>query len=169
MKRPSKLWQRNVIGAVVTVASLAAVVATDLGPKWSHYLGTVHPGADAPRGEDVTVDSQSWKLGEVRHLGRRVKPPGSTLPAGTVVTVVTVLRDGAPGPELGCDGVLTDGRHRWRGQPPIHYGLKPVAGAALNCARPGPIQWAFTIPDGVVPTALDVTTYDGSILVRLQL
>ncbi|BBX16594.1 hypothetical protein CRI77_24005 [Mycolicibacterium duvalii] len=169
MRRGLKLWQRNVIGAAVTAAALVAVVVTDLEPQWSEYRATVRPGTEAGPGQSVTVDGQTWTVGGVRHLGRRVKPPGSTLPAGTVVTVVTLQRSGPPGPELGCFGVLTDGRHRWRGQSVSAFGVKPADGAGSLCTAPGPVEWAFVIPADIAPTAVDVTTTGGSIVLRLQL
>lgn len=168
MRRPVKLWQRNAIGAVVAVVSLAVIVAVDLAPKWSDYRATMQPAVLVPPRQSVTVDGQTWSIGEVRHVGRRVRPLGAPLPAGTVVTVVTVQRSGTP-QEAACTGVLSDGTHRWRGQPPSRYGLREAADAAPSCAKPGPLQWAFVIPDDVVPTAVDITTLDGSIAVRLQL
>ncbi|MGE2737853.1 hypothetical protein [Mycolicibacterium vaccae] len=167
--RSLKLWQRNVIGAVVTAVALAVGTVTDLVPKWEVYRASVHPATVAGPRQSVTVDDMTWSLGTIRHLGRTVTPFGAPLPEGTVVTVVTVQRDGAAGPQLGCGGVLTDGRHRWRGQSVAEFGLRPLAGGAPTCTAAGALEWAFLIPGDVVPTAVDVTTLDGSILLRLQL
>ncbi|UXA20415.1 hypothetical protein [Mycobacterium sp. SMC-4] len=169
MMRPLRLWQRNLIGTVVIIVALAVVITTDLVPKWSHYRSTMAPAAVVPARQSLTVEGQSWSIAEVRHLGQRVKPLGTTLPAGTVVTAVTVRRDGPVTADPACVGVLTDGHHRWRGQPLSRYNIKPAGDAPLSCAQPGPLQWAFLIPEDVVPTAVDVTTLDGSIAIRLQL
>jgi hypothetical protein len=37
------------------------------------------------------------------------------------------------------------------------------------CTKPGRLQYAFLLPWDVVPTALDVTTHDGEITVRMLL
>lgn len=166
--RPLKLWQRNVIGAVAAAASLGVLVATDLAPQWSDYRASVDPAAEAAPRQSVELHGQTWSVDEIRHLGRQPQPPVGELPPGTVVTMVTLQRSGPPGPQ-GCFAALTDGRHRWRGQPVFLYQITPNPDAATTCADPGPVQWAFVIPEDVVPTAVDVTALDGSIQVRLQL
>jgi hypothetical protein len=107
----------------------------------------------APR-ESLTVDGQTWAVADVRHLPRYSTPGTPPLPEGTVLTVVTMDRSGSAAPDYGT-GVLTDGQRRWRGDA---FG-----------AQPGQLQWSFLIPDDAVPTAVDVTRLDGSILIRLQL
>ncbi|MGE0217550.1 hypothetical protein [Mycolicibacterium sp.] len=161
------LWQRNVIGAVVTVAALGGVAAMDLWPAWSHYRDSVVPAHVVPARESVTVGGQTWSLGPVRYIGDR--PGLGRIPPGTVVTLVTVRRDGPTPPGAACVGVLTDGHRRWRGESPITYSIPATADQGFTCTKDGSLQWAFLVPDDAVPTALDVTAPNGTILLRLQL
>jgi hypothetical protein len=147
------LWQRNLIGLALTAAALTALVAVDLWPPWTSYRDTVQPEyVVAPR-QSLTVDGQTWAVADIRHLRPQAKPGAPPLPDGTVVTEVRL--EGAKPPDTYLTGVLTDGQRRWRGDT---YG-----------AQPGELQWSFVVPADAVPTALDVTRLDGSILVRLQL
>jgi hypothetical protein len=149
-----RLWQRNLVGLVVTAAALTVLIVVDLWPNWMTYRSTVDPEyVVAPR-ESLTVDGQTWAVADVRHLPRYSTPGTPPLPEGTVLTVVTLDRSGSATPDYGT-GVLTDGQRRWRGDA---FG-----------AQPGQLQWSFVIPDDAVPTAVDVTRLDGSILIRLQL
>lgn len=169
MMRSPKLWQRNVIGAVVAVAVLVVLWVTELEPKWADYRSTVEPKVVVPPRETAAEDNRGWSIGEVRHLGRGIRTFGTDLPPGTVVMVVTVHRTSPLDSEPACLGVLTDGEHRWRGEPLSRYNIKMAPDATLNCSEPGPLQWAFVLPDDVVPTAVDITRYSGSIEARLQL
>jgi hypothetical protein len=147
------LWQRNLIGVVVTAAALAVLIAVDLWPPWTSYRDTVDPEHVVQPRQSVNLDGHRWAIADIRHLGPQAKPGAPPLPDGTVVTEVRL--EGAKPPDTYLTGVLTDGQRHWRGDT---YG-----------AQPGELQWSFVVPADAVPTALDVTTLDGSILVRLQL
>jgi hypothetical protein len=149
-----RLWQRNLVGSVVAAAALTVLIVVDLWPNWTTYRNTVDPEyVVAPR-HSLTVDGQTWAVADVRHLPRYPTPGTPPMPEGTVLTVVTLDRSGAAALDYGT-GVLTDGQRRWRGDA---FGTQP-----------GQLQWSFVIPDDAVPTAVDVTRLDGSILIRLQL
>jgi hypothetical protein len=163
--RRLSLWRRNLLGAVVAAAAIAVLVAVDVWPQWRSYREAVEPRhVVAPR-QSLTVDGQTWAVGEVRHLGRNPVAGAPPLPEGTVLTVVTLDRSGPAPPDAYCIGVLTDGQRRWRGDT---FSVPGDAGAG-SCARPGRLRWSFVVPDNAVPTAVDVTTVDRSILLRLQL
>lgn len=147
------LWQRNLIGVVVTAAALTVLTAVELWPEWTSYRDTVDPGHVVEPRQSLTIDGHTWAVSDIRHLRPPARPGAPPLPEGTVVTEVTL--EGAKPPDTYFIGVLTDGERRWRGDT---YG-----------AQPGELQWSFVVPADAVPTALDVTTLDGSILVRLQL
>jgi hypothetical protein len=150
----TQLWRRNLVGLVVTAAALTVLIVVDLWPKWTTYRDTINPEhVVAPR-QSLSVDGQTWAVADVRHLPRYPTPGAPPLPEGTVLTVVTLDRSGPTTPDYAI-GVLTDGQRRWRGDA---FG-----------AQPGELQWSFVIPDDAVPTALDVTRLNGSILIRLQL
>lgn len=168
MSRSLPLWQRNVIGGVVAAAGVSVLAGTTWWSPWTAYLATVDPRHVVAAGESAVIDGRRWSIGDIRHLGDGVPPGATPLPDGTVLTLVTVDRDGPPVDGM-CVAVLTDGEHRWRGQTPVDFAVTPASGSSFNCARPGPLQWAFNVPGDVVPTALDVTTADGQILIRLDL
>ena len=115
MMRLTALWQRNVVGAVVTAAALGVLVAVDLGPQWSTYRHTVVPEHVVPSGQSGAADGQTWKVDSVRHLNRSPLNFGPPLPTGTVLTVITLDRSGPPADEL-CVGVITDGAQRWKAE-----------------------------------------------------
>jgi hypothetical protein len=138
----------------VTAAALTVLIVVDLWPNWTSYRDTVDPEhVVAPR-QSLTVDGETWRVADVRHLPRYPTPGSPPLPEGTVLTTVTLDRSGSTAKGFGV-GVLTDGQRRWRGQ--------------VFDAQPGRPQWRFVIPDDAVPTAVDVMRLDGSILIRLQL
>lgn len=168
MSRSLPLWQRNAIGGVVVAAGVVVLAGTTWWSPWTAYRATLHPGHIVAAGQSAPVDGRTWSVGDIRHLGPGDRPGAAPLPKGTVLTVITVDREGPPSEGL-CVAVLTDGERRWRGQTPIDYAVSPAPGTSFNCARPGPLQWAFLVPGDVVPTALDITTADGQILVRLDL
>ncbi|OBI76248.1 hypothetical protein A5663_03335 [Mycobacterium sp. E740] len=95
---------------------------------------------------------------------------GPDLPDGAVLTVITVDRSG-PAREnpATCDGVITDGARRWASEKAGGIAPMPRDGVSMRCERPGPQQFAFVLPQHVVPTALDVTTSEGRLLVRMLL
>lgn len=168
MSRLSALWQRNVIGAIVAVAAFGVFVAMDLGPQWSTYRHTVAPEHVVPSGQTGSADGQTWKVESIRHLNRSPLNFGPRLPTGTVLTIVDIDRSGPPTDDL-CTGVITDGERRWDDEGV--GGFRPVLtdGVTDMCTKPGRLQYAFLLPWDVVPTALDVTTHDGEITVRMLL
>ena len=149
------LWQRNLIGAAVAAAALGVIIPFDLWPKWATYRATVEPAHVIEPRQSLAVDGQTWAVADVKHLRREPRPGAPELPEGTVLMVVTVDRSGAESPDTYMMGVLTDGERRWRGD-----GLLP---------KDGRLTWNFVIPDDAVPTALDITMFGGSILIRLEL
>lgn len=151
------LRRRNLVGAAVAAAAIAVLAAWQLWPPWSAYRDTVVPRHTVAAGQRLTVDGQTWAVGDVRHLDRDAF--GGPLPTGTVSTVVAVERSGAEVPDSYCVAVLTDGRNRWRGQ---------VLGSG-GCGGTGPLSFSFLVPSDVVATAMDLTALDGAILLRLQL
>jgi hypothetical protein len=163
-----KLWQRNTIGAAVSAVALAVIVATDLWPDWATYRESTHAGNVVAVGAVGAADGQTWEVKSIRHLNDVQGIGGRRLPEGTVLNVVTVERTGTP-TELGCGGVITDGRRRWSAEGGGGYGELPPAGITSICGTPGPVQFSFLLPGDVVPTAVDVTDAQGRILVRLQL
>lgn len=167
MKRLSALWQRNLIASIVLACAVAAFVAIDFGPQWAAYRNSVVPEVVVPKGQRGTAAGQTWQLSEVRHTNRSPVNYGPPLPSGTVLTIVDVDRSGTPGAEL-CTGVITDGEQRWQAEG--LGGFSPIArdGVTATCTKPGRLQFAFLLPQDVVPTAVDVTI-DGQIKVRLEL
>ena len=97
MTRLPALWQRNVIGAIVVAAALGILVAIDLGPQWATYRGTIIAEHVVPVGQSGTADGRMWKVESIRHLNRSPLNFGPPLPAGTVLTVVTLDRSGPSG------------------------------------------------------------------------
>lgn len=169
IRRPLPLWQRNLIGAIVAAAALTGYALVDIWPPWELYRDTVRPEHVVAARQSQTIDGQTWSIGEVKHFGQSPASYAQPLPEGTVLTVVTVERSGVTPPGQSCDGVLTDGEHRWRGQTLSTYSIPMAPGAWFTCTKPGPLQWAFLHPTDIVPTAVDVTAPDGVILLRLQL
>ncbi len=166
----SALWVRNLIGAVVAVASLVVVIATTLGDQWTTYRQTAVPEVVVAKGQSGTADGFTWRVESIKHLNRNPLRFGPDLPEGAVLTVVTVDRSG-PAHEnpATCNGVITDGERRWASEKT--GGMAPIApdGVAMRCERPGLQQFAFVLPQQVVPTSLDVTTSEGRLLVRMLL
>lgn len=166
--RLSTLWVRNTIGAAVSLAAVGVLVATGIGESWSTYRHTVVPGTVVSAGGSGTADGHTWKVDSIRHLDSNPMSFGPPLPEGTVLTVITVDRSGPPAQEI-CVGVITDGQRRWNGEGV--GGLRPLPpdGIGTICEEPDRVQFAFVLPRDVVPTALDVTTLDGRIMVRMLL
>jgi hypothetical protein len=167
LRMPAKVWQRNIIGAVLAVLALAALVVTELAPDWSRYQHTVAPAHIVAAGETGSFDGQTWKVSALRHLNSaasRAKP----LPVGTVLQVVSIDRTGAPDGDM-CTGMITDGQRRWQAEGVAGYGPRLPDGASNRCTGKGPVQFSFLLPHDVVPTAVDVVDLDGRIRVRLEL
>ena len=157
-----KLWQRNAIASVVVLVALAAVWFGWLRSGWSDYRAAEVPAHTVAKGAAATIDGVTWRIAGVRHLDYA----GPTrLPAGTVLHVYTVERDGAgAGPP--CTAMLTDGTRRWQAEQLGAYTVAAPAGVGTDCRTGGPVQFGFLLPGDVVPTALDVVT-SGRITVRL--
>ncbi|ORV87288.1 hypothetical protein [Mycolicibacterium iranicum] len=167
MTRLSKLWQRNVIGAVVVACAVGAYIAIDFGPYWSAYRNTYTPQLVVPDGETGASDGQTWKLESIRYLNESPLSFGPPLPQGTVLTVIVVDWSGTALPGL-CTAVLTDGVRRWDAERSGGFAPIPPEGLQSLCHQPGRTQFAFVVPSDAVPTAVDIT-HDDQITVRLLL
>ncbi|MGE2719249.1 hypothetical protein [Mycolicibacterium celeriflavum] len=166
----SALWVRNIIGAVVAAAALGVIIATTLGDQWATYRSTVDPEVVVPKGQSGTADGYTWSVESIKHLNRNPMRFGPALPEGSVLTVVTLDRSGPPreNPET-CTGVITDGERRWASERIGGLGPMPPDGVAARCEKPGLLQFSFVVPQQTVLTALDVTTSEGRLLVRMLL
>jgi hypothetical protein len=163
--RLQALWLRNVIGAVVAAAAVGAILVIDVAPEWSSYRHTVVPEHVVPDGKSGIADGQTWQVESIRHLNRNPVNYGPPLPAGTVLTVVTLEVSGTI--DEPCDGVITDGTRRWKAQGIGGFHLPSADGATDMCTKPGRLQFAFLLPQDAVPRALDVTRPNGQIIVRV--
>lgn len=165
--RPLTGWQRNVIGLAVAALAAGVLIITELYPDWSAYHTATTPSLIAAKGQSVTADGQTWRLGGIRHLGAVPGAPDGSLPPQTALTVVTIERTGPPSARE-CTAVITDGRRRW--QSALTRGRAPlVDGAVERCSRPGPLQLSFLLPSAGVPTAVDVIDSNGAIILRILL
>lgn len=167
--RLSALWVRNVIGAVIVVAAVGVIIATTLEQQWTTYRHTVVPETVVPKGQSGSAGGYTWKVDSIKHLNRSPVSYGPQLPKGTVLTVITVDRSGAPSEGI-CTGVITDGERRWEAEkvggfrPPTPEGITTICGH-----EPGPVQFTFLLPQDAVPSALDITTFDAEITARMLL
>jgi hypothetical protein len=168
-QRLSALWVRNIIGAVVASAALGVIVATVLWGQWTTYHHTVVPEAVVRVGQTGSAGGYVWKVESVKHLNRNPATYGPELPAGTVLTVITVDRSGPPSEGI-CKGVLTDGERQWTAENVGGFAPSAPEGVSTLCGdKAGPVQFTFLLPHDVVPTAVDVTTFDGQLTVRMLL
>ncbi|MFY9920598.1 MAG: hypothetical protein WAL26_19720 [Mycobacterium sp.] len=168
-QRLSALWVRNIIGAVVATVAIGVIVATVLWDQWTTYRHTVVPETVVPVGRTGTAGGYIWKVDSVKHLNRNSASYGPELPAGTVLTVITVDRSGPPSEGI-CEGVITDGDRQWAAENIGGLGPSAPEGVSTICGdKPGPVQFSFLLPQDVVPSAVDVTTFDGQITARLLL
>lgn len=165
--RLAKLWQRNVLGAIAIVCVLGVYWVIDFAPDWSAFRHSVEPRVVIGKGESGSAGGQTWRLTSVKHLDRSPTRFGPPLPSGTVLTVLDVDRSGTPGQGY-CTAVITDGTTRWTAEGVGGYIPIPPDGVTSLCSLPGPVQFAFVLPDNVVPTALDVVD-NGQITVRMVL
>ncbi len=171
-RRLSAQWVRNGIGVVVAAAALAVLVFTGLGglrESWADYRRTVVPQVVVPVGGSGSADGRSWKIDGIRHMNRSPRDFGPPLPAGTVLTVITVDRSGAPPAGTICNGVITDGERRWNSERVGFFSAPEGDGVTSLCSQPGLLQFAFVLPQDVVPRALDIVQFDGRITARLLL
>jgi hypothetical protein len=149
-----RLWQRNVVGAVVAAAALAVYTPFILQPAWERYERTVQPAHLSAPGEPIVVDGQTWA---VRNVSRSTRQDsGRPVPDGTVWLNVLVERSGAATAGFGCTGYLVDGERSWRASGP-------------PCGDRVSMPWRFFVPASTEPDAVDIIRSDGSLLIRLQL
>jgi hypothetical protein len=144
------------------------LVTIDLAPEWSAYRRTVEPETVVAKGHSGVADGQIWKVASVRHLDRSPVDYGPGLPEGAVLLVVHLDRSG-PAAQRVCEGVITDGRRRWKSEGIGGFSPRPPDGATTLCSEPGQLQLTFLLPREAVPTAVDVTNLEGGIMVRLAL
>ena len=162
------LWVRNLIGAVVVAVVVGVIITTILGDQWATYRDTVVPTTVVNKGHTGSAGEQTWKIDSVKHLNRNPLSYGPELPAGTVLTVVTVDRSGPVKDEV-CYGVITDGERRWKADDIAGFSPPPADGVTSLCSQPGLLQFSFLLPQDAIPTAIDITAFNGSITVRLLL
>ena len=167
-ERLSALWVRNLIGAVVVAVAIGVIITTILGDQWATYRDTVVPTTVVNKGHTGSAGEQTWKIDSVKHLNRNPLSYGPELPAGTVLTSVTVDRSG-PLKDEGCYGVITDGERRWKAENIGGFSPPAADGVTSLCSQPGLLQYTFLVPQDGVPTAMDITGFNGSITVRLLL
>ncbi|RDH75467.1 hypothetical protein DVS77_26025 [Mycolicibacterium moriokaense] len=165
----ARLWVRNVIGAVVAVAAIGVLILTGLGESWAEYRRTVVPAAVVQAGRSGDADGRTWKVDGIGHLNRSPNNFGPPMPPDTVLTVVTVDRSGPPPADAVCNGVITDGKRRWKSESVGGFIAPEGDGVTSLCNQPGRLQFSFLLPQNVVPTAMDVVQVDGRITVRLLL
>lgn len=164
----ARQWQRNLLGAAVSVGALVAIVVTMLWPRWSDYHDMTHAEHVVPAGESGEAAGQTWRVDTSRFYTASQNRLNPELPAGTLVHVVTVEIDGSD--PTGCArAVITDGRQRWATESAGGYAPLTPEGTNVSCGRPGVTQFSFLVPAGVTPTAIDLTDWMGRILVRLML
>jgi hypothetical protein len=166
--RLSTLWVRNLIGAVVVAIAVGVVITTILGDQWETYRNTVVPATVVAKGQSGSAGDQTWKIDSVKHLNRNPASYGPKLPEGTVLTVVTVDRSGPVKDEV-CYGVITDGERRWKADNIGGFSPPAADGVTSLCSQPGLLQFSFLLPQNVIPTAMDIAAFNGSITVRLLL
>jgi hypothetical protein len=162
------LWKRNAIGVTVAAVALAVFAVCYLRPEWSAYRRTVQPPHVVPADQSLQVDGLIWRVSSVRHLASSPGVAAPALPQGTVLSVVSIDRSGDAAGQP-CVGVLTDGNRRWQAQVVGVYTVLPPDGVTGNCSKPGPVQFTFVLPQDAVPTAVDITTGNGQIMLRLEL
>jgi hypothetical protein len=160
---------RNVIGAIITAAAIVVLFVTGMGESWTTYRHTVVPEAVVPKGQSGEAAGRTWRVDAIRHLNRSPADYGPRLPSGTVLTAVTVDRSGIPPADVICNGVITDGKRRWKSEGVGGFRAPEPDGVTSLCSKPGRLQFTFLLPRGAVPAAMDVTTFDGQITVRLLL
>lgn len=167
--RLSVLWVRNVIGAIVAAAANVVLFVTSMGDSWSEYRLTVVPESVVSKGQSGNADGRTWKVDSVGHLNGNPANYGPPLPAGTVLTVITVDRAGPLYEGQVCNGVITDGERRWKNEGIGGFQAPATDGVTSLCNQPGLLQYTFLLPQNMVPTAIDIVKFDGQMTVRLLL
>ncbi|MGB5110719.1 MAG: hypothetical protein WBO08_03505 [Mycobacterium sp.] len=150
----SRLWKRNVVGAVVAAAALAAYTPFNLQPAWERYERTVQPAHLSAPGEPIIVDGQTWTVRDVSRSSQQ--DFGGPLPDGTGWVNILVERSGPAAAGFPCTGYLVDGERSWRASGP-------------PCGDEVSMPWRFFVPASAEPEAVDIIRPDGSLLIRLQL
>jgi len=164
----NRLWVRNLIGVAVAAAALVTTCVVYLHPDWASYRSTVEPQRVASPGASASVFGQTWRIGSVRRVATLPdRPYGPSIPQGATLAVVIIERSGPPTTQP-CDGVLTDGRRRWRDQSSSSVVYPLDSGATQFCNKPGPLQFDFLLPADVNPNAVDVIDSNNAIVLRLQ-
>jgi hypothetical protein len=64
--RLSKMWVRNLIGAVVVAIAVGVIITTILGDQWDTYRDTVVPATIVAKGQSGSAGDQSWKIDSVK-------------------------------------------------------------------------------------------------------
>jgi hypothetical protein len=167
-ERLSALWVRNLFGAVVVAVAFGVIITTILGDDWTTYRHTVVPATVVAKGQTGSAGEHTWKVDSVKHLNHTPLRFGPELPAGAVLTVVTVDRAGPLKGEV-CYGVITDGERRWKAENIGGFSPAAADGVTSLCSQPGLLQFTFLLPQDAVPTAMDITGFNASITVRLLL
>jgi hypothetical protein len=167
-ERLSALWVRNFIGFLVLLVAGGVTVAMILAYQWGGYRASVVPETVVPVGQSGTAGGSTWQIKTIRYLDRSPLSFGPQLPPGTILRVITVDRKGPVTNEI-CRGVITDGVRSWNAEGIGGFQPRPPDGGSTMCNQPGLLQYTFLMPKDVVPTALDITKYQGQMLVRLQL
>ena len=163
----TRLWQRNLLGAAVSVVALTVIVYTSLWSDWSDYLQSTDPQLVVAARESGEVAGTTWRVESTRYLNTSADRFEPELPEGTLLHVVTV--ESAAASPSGCAGLITDGSRRWSAETVGGYGPLPPDGIHSFCGKSGLTQFSFLLPSEVTPTAVDITDRLGRIQVRLLL
>lgn len=164
-----KVWRRNLVGLAVAGAAAAVIIGTQLYPDWSDYRDTVVPRHVVPARGSLSAYGQTWRIDSVRHLDAMPAKSATELPRHTVLYVVTIDRTGTAVRWFCTNAVITDGARRWHNQSIGGFDLLPPKGVSDQCWGTGPMQLSFLLPDGAVPTAVDLAGLKDSILLRFLL
>ena len=65
--------------------------------------------------------------------------------------------------------MITDGERRWKADNIGGFSPPAADGVTSLCSQPGLLQFSFLLPQNVIPTAMDIAAFNGSITVRLLL
>jgi len=165
----SKLWVRNVIGAVAALVAIAVVTFTGLRESWATYRHTVVPGAVVPKGQSGEADGYTWKIDATKYLNRSPRSYGPALPAGTVLRVVPSSGPGRPRRKWSAAVSSPTGSVDGKSQGVGGFTAPEGDGVTSLCSGTGLLQFTFLLPQDAVPTAMDIVQFNGRITVRLLL
>lgn len=166
----SRLWFRNTVAGVVFLAALGGLTVVSFRGPWKDYQASITPANVVPDGQTGTFYGQTWRLNGLKHLG---KTPGVSpifaLPKGTQWVIANIERTGPVKEDLYCEGRLSDGTRTWKGSTPV-FKVQGSDESTEFCNKPGPMQFAFMVPDDVKFTSLDIDELGGQkILIRFEL